>query len=72
LQKVKTFDPTDILDQIKSRLHWEGISSKRLSAEIGCEEGSLKRRPKARYDFNKIAKTAEFFGGRVVIDWCDE
>jgi hypothetical protein len=72
LRKVKTFDVMDILEQIKSRLHREGISSRRLDAEIGCGLGFLNRRPKAQYDFNKIAKAAEFFGGRMVIDWCDE
>jgi hypothetical protein len=72
LHKVKTFDPTDLLDQIKSRLHKDGISSRRLAAEIGCREGFLKHRPNAQYDFNKIAKAAEFFGGRLVIDWCNE
>jgi hypothetical protein len=72
LKKVKTFDPTDLLDQIKSRLYEDGISSRRLAAEIGCGIGFLKCRPNAKHDFNKIAKAVDFFGGRLVIDWQDE
>lgn len=72
LQKVKTFDPTDLIDQIKSRLREDGISSRRFAQEIGCGEGFLKRRPNARHDFNKIAKAVDFFGGRLVINWQDE
>jgi hypothetical protein len=71
LHKVRTFDLTDLLGQIKSRLHEERISCKRLAAEIGCGESFLRCRTKARHDFNKIAKVAEFFGGRLVVDWQD-
>ena len=44
----------------------------RLAAEIGCGKSFLKRRPNPRYNFKKIAAAVAFFGGRLVIDWCDE
>jgi hypothetical protein len=69
---TRIFDPNDLLEQIKLRLHEDRISSRKLSVEIGCGESFLKRRANPRHDFNKIAKAVEFFGGRLVIDWCDE
>jgi hypothetical protein len=72
LRKVApTFDPSDIIDQIRSRAREDSIATARLS--LLCDLGSmLRRRRNPRHDFNQIARAVDFFGGRLVIDWQDQ
>jgi hypothetical protein len=72
IRKMRTFDMADIQEQIKARAREDGISFRSLAAEIGCGYSFLKPRKPHNYDFNKVAKAVEFFGGRLVIDWQDE
>lgn len=71
LKRVRKFEPSDIIDQIRLRTREDGISTRRLCMQLNLGE-LFRRRPNIRPDFNKIAKAIEFFGGRLVIDWCDE
>ena len=72
LHKVPAFRGSDVLDQIEARARQDGISQVRLAAELGCCKSFLRRRSNPRHDFDKIAAAVAFFGGRLVIDWCDE
>jgi len=72
LHKVPAFVGSDVVDQIKARACEDGISQIRLAAELGCGKSFLRPRSNSRRDFNKIAAAVAFFGGRLVIDWCDE
>jgi hypothetical protein len=72
LHKVSAYQGPDVLDQIKGRAYEDGISLIRLAAELGCGKSFLRCRPHSRRDFNKIAAAVAFFGGRLVVDWCDE
>jgi hypothetical protein len=73
LRTIKTFDQTDILDQIRSRASEDGVSGNKLVREVGCGRFIFDRRPnRRRIDYNQIARVVEFFGARLVIDWQDE
>jgi hypothetical protein len=73
LRKAKTFDMASLYEQIRSRAREDGIPLLNLAAESGCGFYILRpqRSSDAPMNFNKVAKAVEFFGGRLVIDWCD-
>jgi hypothetical protein len=72
LRKVLSFDGPALVAQIKARAHEDGISQVRLAAELGFGRWFLTCRNAPRRDFNKLAAAVAFFGGRMVVDWCDE
>jgi hypothetical protein len=72
LRKVLSFDGPALVAQIKARAHEDGISQVRLAAELGFGKWFLTCRNAPRRDFNKLAAAVAFFGGRLVVDWCDE
>lgn len=72
LRKTFVADPTDLLDQIRSRAHEDGISLTGLKREVDGLGSLFRHRPNAGCDFNKVARIVDFFGGRLMIDWCDE
>lgn len=62
---------SELVNQIRMRAKQDGMTWKALDRELGSGEYFRSNWHRQRINLVVVARAIEFFGGKLIIDWCD-